>query len=134
MSPPYCVSIPTTTVDRPPRKPSPPELERGLVRLRVRRSKSKMLDRFRAVGAIEFGPDPVEQVLSTTSCDTYAHFFPLSISTLLYYPPILHHIVFALHLSSPFLLDNHIPLATHISTCILSVFISHKESNAMTCL
>ncbi len=127
----YCVSIPTTTVDRPPRKPSPPELERGLVRVRVRHSKSKMLDRFRAVGVIEFEPDFVEQVLSTTSGDTYAHSpppFDFNI-TILYYiiHPSIHHIVFALHLSSPFPLDNHIPLATHISTCILSVFISHKS-------
>ncbi len=88
----YCVSIPTTTVDRPPRKPSPPELERGLVRVRVRHSKSKMLDRFRAVGVIEFEPDFVEQVLSTTSGDTYAHSpppFDFNITILSTHPSII---------------------------------------------
>jgi hypothetical protein len=56
------LSVPTTTIDRPPRGL---ELvpERGLVGLRghpARRSESKMLDRFRVVGVIEFGLDPME--------------------------------------------------------------------------
>ena len=49
-------SVPTATIDRPVRGPEMvPEC--GMVGLRghpARRSKYKMLDRFRAVGAIEF--------------------------------------------------------------------------------
>jgi hypothetical protein len=88
----------------------------GLRRYPARRSKSKILDHFRAVGAIEFGLD----WFCADHEAIHTRIPPFSISPLLYYPPI--------HPSySPFPLDNHFSSATHISTCILSVFISHKR-------
>jgi hypothetical protein len=98
-------SVPATTVDRPPRGP---ELvpEWVLVRLRgypARRSKSKMLDRFRAVGVIEFGLDPMEHTGCERTTRRYIRTFPPFRSHHYYFiqPPI-HHIIFRFpHLSPP---------------------------------
>ncbi len=101
-------SVPTITVNRPLKGP---ELvpEWGLMGLRrdpARRSKSKMLGRFRAVGAIEFGLDPMVHTGSERNMRRYIRAFPspFSISSILYYPPIHpHHIIFRFpHLSHRF--------------------------------
>ena len=95
----------------------------GLVGLHgypARHSKFKMLDHFRAAGAIEADFEAIHTCI-----------FLSSISSLLYYQPI-HHIIFRFpHSSSPFLLDN---LFIGDTFCILPVFISHKKSSAMHCL
>lgn len=116
-------SVPTTNVDRTERK----SRLVGLRRYPARGSKSRTLDRFRAVGAIEF-----EFWVSYSAMHVLVHnFFFLSffvITTYYITDLFIHHIIFP---PSPLLVDNNFPSATHLSSCILSVFTSHKEFSAI---
>ena len=96
----------------------------------ARRSKSKMLVRFRAVGVIEFEP-MMHEFLREPSALHACNFFSFRSHYLLYHP-FIHHIIFHSHpFPHPLSLDNNFPLATHPSACIFSVFTSHNKFNAM---